>query len=103
MGAVLKGRDPDFGRDLAVKVLLESHEDKPEMLRRFVLGMRTLPLFRNANDMQIVARCFAPESDGQTSPVIPTNAARAVVRHAGRIDSQIEFRLHCPTSKRSAT
>ena len=36
MGAVLKGRDPDLGRDLAVKVLLESHEDKPEMLRRFV-------------------------------------------------------------------
>src|SRR6516165_9013412 len=36
MGAVLRGRDPDLGRDLAVKVLLESHEDKPEMLRRFV-------------------------------------------------------------------
>src|SRR5262249_40207929 len=29
-------RDPDLGRDLAVKVLLENHEDKPEMLRRFV-------------------------------------------------------------------
>ena len=27
MGAVLKGRDPDLGRDLAVKVLLESHRD----------------------------------------------------------------------------
>jgi serine/threonine-protein kinase len=36
MGAVLLGRDPDLGRDLAVKVLLESHEDKPDMLRRFV-------------------------------------------------------------------
>ena len=36
MGAVLKGRDPDLGRDLAVKVLLESHEDKPELMRRFV-------------------------------------------------------------------
>ena len=36
MGAVLKGRDPDLGRDLAIKVLLESHEDQPEMLRRFV-------------------------------------------------------------------
>jgi eukaryotic-like serine/threonine-protein kinase len=36
MGAVLRGRDPDLGRDLAVKVLLESHDDKPEMLRRFV-------------------------------------------------------------------
>ncbi len=36
MGAVLKGRDPDLGRDLAVKVLLESHENKPELVRRFV-------------------------------------------------------------------
>ena len=36
MGAVLKGRDPDLGRDLAVKVLLESHHDKPELVRRFV-------------------------------------------------------------------
>ena len=36
IGAVLKGRDPDLGRDLAVKVLLESHHDKPELVRRFV-------------------------------------------------------------------
>src|ERR1700733_9229977 len=36
MGAVLKGRDADLGRDLAVKVLLEAHRDKPELLRRFV-------------------------------------------------------------------
>ena len=36
MGAVLKGRDPDLGRDLAVKVLLEEHHDDPELIRRFV-------------------------------------------------------------------
>ena len=36
MGAVLKGRDSDLGRDLAVKILLESHRDKPEMVRRFI-------------------------------------------------------------------
>jgi eukaryotic-like serine/threonine-protein kinase len=36
MGAVLKGRDPDLGRDLAVKVLLESHCDQPDLVRRFV-------------------------------------------------------------------
>ena len=36
MGAVLKGRDPDLGRDVAVKVLLESHLEKPEMVRRFI-------------------------------------------------------------------
>lgn len=36
MGAVLKGRDADLGRELAVKILLESHRDKPEMVRRFI-------------------------------------------------------------------
>jgi eukaryotic-like serine/threonine-protein kinase len=36
MGAVLKGRDPDLCRDLAVKVLLESHRDKPDLIRRFI-------------------------------------------------------------------
>ena len=36
MGAVLKGRDPDLGRDLAVKVLLEEHRDQPDLVRRFV-------------------------------------------------------------------
>ena len=36
MGAVLKGRDADLGRDLAVKVLLERHRDDPELVRRFV-------------------------------------------------------------------
>lgn len=36
MGAVLRGRDRDLGRDLAVKVLLEGHQGKPELVRRFV-------------------------------------------------------------------
>jgi serine/threonine-protein kinase len=36
MGAVLKGRDEDLGRDLAIKVLLERHKDNPELVRRFV-------------------------------------------------------------------
>ena len=36
MGAVLKGRDNDLGRDLAVKVLLERHGSNPDLLRRFV-------------------------------------------------------------------
>ena len=35
-GGRLKGRDNDLGRDLAVKVLLESHREKPELIRRFV-------------------------------------------------------------------
>jgi serine/threonine-protein kinase len=36
MGAVLKGRDADLGRDLAVKVLLEQHAGKPDLARRFI-------------------------------------------------------------------
>jgi len=36
MGAILKGRDTDLGRDLAIKVLLEAHKDKPEVVQRFV-------------------------------------------------------------------
>jgi serine/threonine-protein kinase len=36
MGAVLKGHDVDLGRDLAIKVLLESHRGDPEVVRRFV-------------------------------------------------------------------
>jgi serine/threonine-protein kinase len=36
MGVVIKGRDVDLGRDLAIKVILEEHRDLPEMVRRFV-------------------------------------------------------------------
>src|SRR5262245_42905620 len=36
MGAILKGRDADLGRDIAVKVLLETHAGKTELLQRFV-------------------------------------------------------------------
>ncbi|MEZ6103899.1 MAG: protein kinase [Pirellulaceae bacterium] len=36
MGAVLKGRDTDLGRDLAFKVLLDEHRDKPAVIQRFV-------------------------------------------------------------------
>ena len=36
MGVVLKGRDPDLGRDVAIKVLREDLRGNPEMVRRFV-------------------------------------------------------------------
>jgi tetratricopeptide (TPR) repeat protein len=36
MGAVLRGRDVDLGRDLAVKVLLEKHAGRPDVARRFI-------------------------------------------------------------------
>jgi serine/threonine-protein kinase len=36
MGAVLKGRDTELGRDIALKVLLERHQGKTELAHRFV-------------------------------------------------------------------
>lgn len=36
MGAIIKGRDTDLGRDLAIKVLLDLHKDNPEVIQRFV-------------------------------------------------------------------
>ena len=36
MGAVLKGRDPDLNRDLALKVLLEQHRDRTDLVERFM-------------------------------------------------------------------
>ena len=36
MGAIIKGRDTDLGRDLAIKVLLDEHKNKPEVVQRFV-------------------------------------------------------------------
>jgi hypothetical protein len=36
MGVVLKGRDTDLGRDLAVNVLLHRHGDDTAMVCRFI-------------------------------------------------------------------
>jgi serine/threonine-protein kinase len=36
MGVIIKGRDSDLGRELAVKVLLEQHREKANLIRRFV-------------------------------------------------------------------
>jgi len=36
MGAVLKGRDPELNRDLALKVLLEQHRGRADLVDRFV-------------------------------------------------------------------
>src|SRR6185437_10157830 len=36
MGSVLKGRDPDLGRDVAIKVLRADLRDKADLIRRFV-------------------------------------------------------------------
>ena len=38
MGSVLKGRDPDLNRDVALKVLRDDFRDDADMVRRFVEG-----------------------------------------------------------------
>jgi serine/threonine protein kinase/WD40 repeat protein len=36
MGVILKARDTDLGRELALKVLREAHQEKPEIIHRFI-------------------------------------------------------------------
>jgi serine/threonine protein kinase len=36
MSVILRGRDADLGRDLAIKLLLEKHANRPEVVRRFI-------------------------------------------------------------------
>jgi serine/threonine-protein kinase len=36
MAAVLRGRDVDLGRDIAIKILLEKHADRPEVVGHFI-------------------------------------------------------------------
>jgi serine/threonine-protein kinase len=36
MGTILKARDTDLGRDVALKVLHAEHQDNPDVLRRFI-------------------------------------------------------------------
>jgi serine/threonine-protein kinase len=36
MGCILRGHDPELGRDLAVKVLLDQHQNNPGLIRHFV-------------------------------------------------------------------
>jgi tetratricopeptide (TPR) repeat protein len=40
MGVVLRGHDPELGRELAVKVILPAHRDNPDSVRRFVSEAR---------------------------------------------------------------
>ena len=55
MGAVLKGRDPDLGRDVAVKVLLEDHPRQPRHgppVRRGGPDRRPAPAPRHRADLR---------------------------------------------------
>ena len=36
MGSIIRGRDTHLGRDLAIKVLRDSHKHRPEVIQRFV-------------------------------------------------------------------
>jgi serine/threonine-protein kinase len=47
MGAILAGRDPDLGRDVAIKVLLANHLGKPGYCERFVEEARITGLLQH--------------------------------------------------------
>ena len=67
MGAILRGRDVDLGRDLAVKVLLDAHKEKPELVRRFVeeaqigehASIRVVPVYEAGAPSRTAGR-FSP-------------------------------------------
>ena len=55
MGVIIRGRDTDLGRDLAIKVLLDEHKAKPEVIQRFIeeaqaLGLRTVLLIHGKGE-----------------------------------------------------
>ena len=68
MGAVLKGRDTDLGRDLAVKVLLEQHRDHPELVRRFVEEAQIGGQLQHPGDRARSTSWARSPTAGRTSP-----------------------------------
>jgi len=55
MGAVLRSRDPELGRDLALKVMLSAIADRPEAVQRF------------REEAQVGGSCSTPASCPSTS------------------------------------
>ena len=68
MGAVLKGRDPDLGRDLAVKVLLEAHRDNARLVRRFVEEAQIGGQLQHPGDRAGLRAGDRSPTAGRTSP-----------------------------------
>ena len=58
MGAILKGRDPDLGRDLAIKVLLDQHRDRPD----WSAGSSRRPRSAVNSSTQASSRCMSWEA-----------------------------------------
>jgi PAS domain S-box-containing protein len=53
MGSVLCGRDPDFGRDVAVKLLLPAHQAKPVYRQRFLDEARITALLQHPGTIPV--------------------------------------------------
>ena len=51
MGAVIKGRGVDLGRDVAVKVLLEQHAGRTELLQRCTPSTTLPPVLKYYADV----------------------------------------------------
>ncbi|MGO9917434.1 MAG: protein kinase domain-containing protein [Isosphaeraceae bacterium] len=123
MGAVIRGRDLDLGRELALKVLLESHREKPEFIKRFVeeaqiagqlqhpgvvpvYELGTFPDFRPFFTMKLVkgrtldallgerGRVSAPSSDERTSGAYGTGLARGTGGGSPDVAPEVTEGLH---------
>jgi serine/threonine-protein kinase len=56
MGVVYRLPDPDLGRNLALKVLLEEHRDRPELVQRFIEEAQVLGQLQHPGVVPIHAR-----------------------------------------------
>jgi hypothetical protein len=65
-GVVLRGRDPDFNRTLAVKVLLARHQDAPALVRRFLEEAHLCGQLQHPGVPPVHERGTLP--DGRTTP-----------------------------------
>ena len=99
IGVVLRGRDRHLGRELAVKILRDAHQDKPDARRRFVATAQDLEQEQTAAPLLAVSHGEELAASGQ--PPKRCRGGPAGVRQGSRF-RQAESRLR-PRLRRAAT
>jgi tetratricopeptide (TPR) repeat protein len=90
MGAIIRGRDVDLGRELVLKVMLESHKGKPDLISRFVEPSRLWPLITTQPQLPSARKArkrtvrsalrFGPSSSTRESPSCASRSASSPTR-----------------------